>query len=299
MYYLRYNPSDAPNSRHPISPPSGTSFSYFNFTAPVVMTTPAAAPFSFAPAPATTAAPPRKKTKTKKPSKPMKKPKKDKKQRPVKYKKPSKSFFKNKSAPQSLTYGGSEKKSSTRAPQPPLKVSPEVSLKESSGVTFKSLVGVERDPEKKKVEVPTLITPVPLREAELPEQSIVKVPRPAKPTKKKKRQKSKKKKTKKKKKKGSREKSKETTESFKFDDNPRESGVTFKAWVGVKMSSSDDVLNEITDGAPRRRSKSIKSDRPRPSPGRRRGRGKKGGRGRASKHPRRRSRPQPRRRHDP
>ena len=259
------------------------------------MTTPAAASFSFVPEPAATTPapppPPRKKTKTKKPSKPIKKPKNDRKQRPVKYKKPSKSFFKSKSAPQSLTYGGSEKKSSTRAPQPPLKVSPEVSLKEFSGVTFKSLVGVERDPVKtKQVEVPTLITPVPLREAELPEQSIVKVPRPAKkPTKTKKRQKSKKSK----KKKGSREKSKE------FEDNPRESGVTFKAWVGVKMSSSDDVLNEISDGAPRRKSKSIKSDRQRPSPGRRRGRGKKGGRGRASKHPRRRSRPHPRRRHDP
>ena len=271
----------SPDSRHPITPPRGTSFSYFNFTAPVITTTPATAPFSFAPAlplTTTTPAPPRKKAKTKKPTKPIKKPKTDKKkQRPVKYKKPSKSFFKSKSVPQSLTYA-KEKKSSKPAP---LKVSPRVTPKESSGVTFKSLVGVEREPGREKVEVPTLITPVPVEEAELKEQPIVKVPRPTKSPKKRKKEKSRSKK------KGSPEKSKKTPKSFKFEEEKPsgESGVTFKAWVGVKMSSGGlDVLNEIPDtddgnASSGRRSKSSKSsDGPRPRPGRRRGRrGKKGG----------------------
>ena len=290
-------------------------------------TTPAAAPFSFAPPVTTPAPPPKKNTKTKKPSKPIKKPKestkkqqkKDRKNRPVKYKKPSKSFFKNKAVPPSLTYGGSEK-SSKRAPQPlkvsspKVKVSPKFTLKESSGVTFKSLVGVERDPGQQKVEVPTLISPVPLKEAELREESIVKVPRPTSPKSSKspisfKSPKSSTKPTKKKsQKKGNLEKSKKIPKPFKLEENPRESGVTFKAWVGVKTSSgtwktsgtsSDDNLNEISS-ASRRRPKAV---RERPPPGRRRGRrGKKGsgsGRGRSSKHPRRRSRPPPRRRHDP
>ena len=168
-------------------------------------------------------------------------------------------------------------------------------MKESSGVTFKSLVGVEEEPGK-KAELPA---PIHAKKAETRERPIAKPPRPTKPTKKpvqRKRGKTKKKSRK------NREKKTKSPKSLKLDDNSLESGVTFKAWVGVKMSSSDVILREVSESS-RRKSKSVQSRLrpPRPRPGRRRSKGgnsSAGGRRRTSQRPRSRSRHPRRRGHD-